>query len=59
MVLNEGLEKIGDRAFQYAGFRSVNLPLTIKFLGQDVFSNCENLENHVPQTLLSPDEPQR
>lgn len=66
-VLNEGLEKLGDRIFKKdslekyrnnlgifrrSGLESVQLPSTLKVLGQFTFYACKSLKNiSLPQGL--------
>lgn len=38
VVLNEGLEEIGDRAFQYTSVKDIRLPSTLKCIGKDAFN---------------------
>ena len=43
MQLNEGLESIGDRAFQNSGIEEVCFPSSLRRVGKDVFAGCEHL----------------
>lgn len=43
-TLNQGLEKIGDRAFSNTGFQEIVLPSTISYIGTDVFTNNTKLD---------------
>jgi len=38
-----GVTSIGDRCFYSAGLTSIGLPWTLKSIGNEVFSNCDNL----------------
>lgn len=42
-VFDEGLEKINMRAFAKSGMEKILLPSSLKALGKDAFSECENL----------------
>jgi hypothetical protein len=42
--LPEGLETIGDYAFEYSALQSISLPSTLKNLGIYIFSNCQDLK---------------
>ncbi|RCJ00323.1 leucine-rich repeat domain-containing protein, partial [Metamycoplasma hominis] len=44
VILNEGLEKIGAGAFNYTRIESINIPGSVKEIGQRAFSSCINLE---------------
>ena len=44
VTLNQGLEKIGDRAFSNTGFQEIVLPSTISYIGTDVFTNNTKLD---------------
>lgn len=37
------VERIGERCFQYCGFRSVLFPKRVQFIEDGVFYNCGNL----------------
>ena len=44
VVLNEGLEEIGNRAFYYCKkLRKINLPKSLKKIGEAAFNECEEL----------------
>lgn len=44
MVLNDGLEKLGEGAFQESGLRSVRMPSALRTIEKEVFWLCKNLE---------------
>ncbi|RBI35195.1 hypothetical protein DRW57_01270, partial [Metamycoplasma hominis] len=44
VILNEGLEKIGVRAFSSPRIKSINIPGSVKEIGEDAFYGCGNLE---------------
>lgn len=39
------LEKIGDRAFAETGLKSVSIPKSVYWLGEEVFANCAVMDN--------------
>ena len=45
--LPDGLETIGDEAFEYSSLESIHLPGSVKNLGLRIFANCEFLEEVV------------
>ena len=45
--LPDGLEIIGDEAFEYTGLKSISLPGSVKKLGSFIFANCKFLEEVV------------
>lgn len=45
--LPDGLEIIGDEAFEYTGLKSISLPGSVKNLGSFIFANCKFLEEVV------------
>lgn len=45
--LPDGLETIGDEAFEYSSLESIRLPGSVKNLGLRIFANCEFLEEVV------------
>ncbi|MGC7184554.1 leucine-rich repeat domain-containing protein [Metamycoplasma hominis] len=44
VILNEGLEKIGDEAFSNTNIESITIPSSVKEIGKGAFSSCKNLE---------------
>ncbi|RBI46854.1 leucine-rich repeat domain-containing protein, partial [Metamycoplasma hominis] len=44
VILNEGLEKIGDEAFSSTKIESITIPGSVKEIGGRAFSGCTNLE---------------
>lgn len=50
VVLHEGLETIGNFAFQSSSVSEINLPSTLKKIGESAFQNCWNVE-----TIVVPD----
>ncbi|MGC7160760.1 leucine-rich repeat protein [Metamycoplasma hominis] len=44
VILNEGLEKIGDEAFSSTKIESITIPGSVKEIGRRAFSGCANLE---------------
>ena len=40
VIFNDVLESIGDNAFSYSKFTSIELPNSVKSIGQYAFSNC-------------------
>ncbi|MCZ2781733.1 leucine-rich repeat domain-containing protein, partial [Metamycoplasma hominis] len=44
VILNEGLEKIGDEAFSSTKIESITIPGSVKEIGKGAFSGCKNLE---------------
>ncbi|MEX1819626.1 leucine-rich repeat domain-containing protein [Metamycoplasma hominis] len=44
VILNEGLEKIGDEAFSSTKIESITIPGSIKEIGGYAFSSCKNLK---------------
>ncbi|WP_220124398.1 leucine-rich repeat domain-containing protein, partial [Metamycoplasma hominis] len=44
VILNEGLEKIGDEAFSSTKIESITIPGSVKEIGEYAFSGCENLK---------------
>lgn len=44
MVLNDGLEKLGEGAFRESGLRNVRMPSTLRKIKKEVFWLCENLK---------------
>lgn len=44
IVLNEGLEEIGDMAFSYNDFTEIEIPGTVKTIGEDAFAENNQLE---------------
>jgi len=54
IVIPEGVTKIGDRAFCYCNsLMSVELPSTLKTLGEGVFDNCPFTEITLPEGIES------
>lgn len=47
VTLPEGLEFIGDWAFERSGIESINLPTSLKSFGKEAFSGCHNLKSIV------------
>ncbi|MBR3541627.1 MAG: leucine-rich repeat domain-containing protein [Bacteroidales bacterium] len=45
--LPDGLETIGDEAFEYSSLESIHLPGSVKNLGLRIFANCEFLKEIV------------
>ena len=45
--LPDGLEIIGDEAFEYSNLKSIHLPGSVKNLGSFIFANCKFLEEVV------------
>ena len=45
VVMYNGLEKIGDRAFYNSGITSVTIPSTVKEVGEFAFAYCSALES--------------
>ena len=43
MALNEGLEKIGDSAFNDTKITSITIPSSVKEIGNGAFSSCYDL----------------
>ncbi|MGC7185986.1 leucine-rich repeat protein [Metamycoplasma hominis] len=43
VILNEGLERIGNNAFSNANIESITIPGSVKEIGYSAFSNCSNL----------------
>lgn len=43
VVFNEGLETIGDQAFNLCSLKEVNLPASLTAMGDRVFSGCRNI----------------
>ena len=43
VVLNEGLEALGDRAFYRTGLREVAFPASLRKTGKGTFAGCESL----------------
>ena len=44
MLLNEGLEKLGDRTFSGSAVESITLPSTLKRVEENTFGFCKNLK---------------
>lgn len=56
VVLNKGLKKIGESAFENSSINSVNIPSSVKELGGKCFSDCmelKNLDNRAELTEIS------
>lgn len=52
VVLREGLEEIGDRAFYDTGMKKVRIPKSVQRVGSDAFSACGKLKKiWVPEHL--------
>ena len=49
VVLSEGIEEIGEQAFQDSSIRSIVLPKTLKVIRYMAFGNCKYLEKVVLQ----------
>lgn len=45
LTLNEGLETIGESAFERTSLEGVSIPDTVERLSSSVFCDCENLRN--------------
>ena len=43
ITLNEGLEKIGENAFEQTKISSINIPSSVKEIGNGAFSSCYDL----------------
>ena len=45
LVINNGIEKIGDKAFEsYEGLKEVRFPSSLKEIGDKAFENCDSLK---------------
>ncbi|QKX31352.1 leucine-rich repeat domain-containing protein [Metamycoplasma hominis] len=44
VILNEGLEKIGDEAFYNTNIESITIPASVKKFGYSAFFGCKNLK---------------
>ena len=51
LVLPEGLEFIGDRAFRNCGFTSVSFPQSLLVIGNAAFQNCHAKEIVIPENV--------
>ena len=50
--LNEGLLKIGDRAFANCkDLDTINFPSTLRIIGEEAFSGCSALDVEIPQNV--------
>ncbi|MBE5772694.1 MAG: hypothetical protein E7337_02020 [Clostridiales bacterium] len=48
VVVPEGTEKIGSRAFAGSGLKEIELPDTITYIADDAFEGCDDLVVNVP-----------
>lgn len=54
IIINEGIETIGEEAFRYSSVETLVLPSTLKSIGEFAFGECENLTDVVfPSELQS------
>lgn len=54
IIINEGIETIGEAAFRYSSVETLVLPSTLKSIGEFAFGECENLTDVVfPSELQS------
>jgi len=52
IILNEGLEYIGDRAFSFADIEEIKLPSTLLEIGDGAFSFCKKLKKvEIPSSI--------
>ena len=43
--MHDTIEKIGDGAFAYTDITSIEIPLSVKYIGSSAFSNCTKLKS--------------
>ena len=55
VVLPEGIERIGERAFANSSLRKINLPDSLQYVADNAFDNCVNLE-HEGEPTVNPDD---
>lgn len=48
--MNEGLESIGDRAFQSSGIEEVCFPTSLRKVSENAFAGCEHLRGIEQET---------
>lgn len=49
VVLPEGAERIGSRAFAQSGVREAYIPASVTYIAEDAFEDCGNLKLFTPR----------
>ncbi len=56
VTLNKGLKKIGSYAFSESNIQTINIPSSVKKIGDNGFNGCmelKNIDNHASLTFIS------